>query len=196
MAARFYTVSTHSIRSERAALAPRWGIKPSRTWFVARPASLGRVEGPTYGLGIATRVAPRGGFMTTHRAQCTCGQLSVTCEGDPVSTWVCHCFDCKRATGSAFSFGARFPDTSVCIEGQATEWVRIGSQGGRITSSFCPLCGAAVYATNSGMLGFIRVRGGCFAEVDFPPPPTISAFHDARKYPWLELRCEPLDRRG
>lgn len=131
--------------------------------------------------------------MTTHRAQCACGQLSVTCEGAPVRTGVCHCFGCKRNTGSAFSFGATYREAQVRIEGRTSAWVRIGDEGGRGTRSFCPVCGVTVYGTHEARPGFVRVEAGCFADLAFPPAPTMSTY-DERTYPWLALTCEPLER--
>ena len=132
--------------------------------------------------------------MTTHTAQCACGQLSVTCKGDPTRTAVCHCLACKQNTGSAFSFSAVYDAQRVRIEGAATDWVRIGDEGTRGTQCFCPVCGVTVYGTNEQRPGFVRVSGGCFADLAFPPPPTLSVYDDDRRYPWLDLTCEPLER--
>jgi len=83
--------------------------------------------------------------MIKRRAECSCGQLSITCTGEPVRVSVCHCLACKRRTGSAFSFNARFPEANVAIEGHAREFTRVGDEGGRITYSFCPDCGTTVH---------------------------------------------------
>ena len=40
--------------------------------------------------------------MTTHHAECSCGQLQVDADGDPVRISMCHCLACQRRTGSAF----------------------------------------------------------------------------------------------
>ena len=34
--------------------------------------------------------------MEKRTATCRCGQLQVTCEGEPVRVSVCHCLDCQR----------------------------------------------------------------------------------------------------
>jgi hypothetical protein len=132
--------------------------------------------------------------MTSHRAQCACGQLSVICEGAPVRTGVCHCFDCKRNTGSAFSFGATFRAENVRVEGQTREWVRIGDEGTRGIRHFCPVCGVTVFGTREAAPELVRVEAGCFADLAFPPAPTMSTYDDDRTYPWLALTCEPLER--
>ncbi|MBL6853100.1 MAG: GFA family protein [Alphaproteobacteria bacterium] len=133
--------------------------------------------------------------MVSRRAECTCGQLSATCEGEPLRVSVCHCLACKRRTGSAFGYSGWWREKDVTIAGRATEYVRIGDDGGHITSGFCPLCGAAIYTRNNGIPGVVGIPAGAFADLSFPPP-TVSVYHESRGYRWLELHTEPLEKRG
>ena len=41
-------------------------------------------------------------------AACSCGQLQVTVEGDPMQIALCHCLACQRRTGAGISNKARF----------------------------------------------------------------------------------------
>jgi hypothetical protein len=50
-------------------------------------------------------------------ATCRCVNLRAECAGEPVRVSVCHCLECQRRTGSAFSVQARFPAGSVEVEG-------------------------------------------------------------------------------
>jgi len=133
--------------------------------------------------------------MDSRKSECSCGQLSAVCHGEPVRIAVCHCLACKRSTGSAFSYNAHFPDAQVVIDGRATEFVRIGDDGNRITRSFCPTCGTTVFYRNSGISGVISIPVGGFADPAFPPP-TVSVYHVSRGCRWLEIRADPLDKRG
>ena len=131
--------------------------------------------------------------MTTRRAECSCGQLSATCSGEPLRVSVCHCLACQRRSGSAFAFTARFAEANVATEGRATEFVRIGDEGSRATFSFCPTCGTAVYYRVDRMPGMIAVPIGTFADPSFPSP-TVSVYHDeSRRHRWVEIRTEPLE---
>lgn len=95
--------------------------------------------------------------MVTRRAECSCGQLSATCAGEPIRVSVCHCLACKRRTGSAFSFNARFAETDVSVQGRAAEFTRIGDEGGRITYSFCPDCGSTVCYRINAQPGVVAI---------------------------------------
>ena len=133
--------------------------------------------------------------MTTRRAECQCGQLSATCSGEPYRISVCHCLACKRKTGSAFGFGAWFRKSDVSTDGHATEFVRIGDDGSHITNNFCPKCGTTVLWSIDKIPGVVAVSAGSFADLSFPPP-TVSVYHESRRFPWVEIKAEPLEKRG
>jgi hypothetical protein len=129
-----------------------------------------------------------------HVAACSCGTLTVTCEGDPVRVSICHCLACQRRTGSIFGVQARFPKSAVTIEGTSKEWVRVGDEGTHIHFNFCPTCGATVYYTAEWMADSIALPVGAFADPTFPPP--RFAVYETRRHPWAvmpDLACERLD---
>jgi hypothetical protein len=121
----------------------------------------------------------------TRRAQCSCGQLSVACEGEPVRRSMCHCLDCQRRTGSAFGVQARFPKSAVTISGRSTAYARKGDSGGTATMHFCPVCGSTVYWEPDSTDGVVYVAVGAFADPSFPPP-TISVYGE-RRHSWLQI---------
>src|SRR5271165_3511481 len=108
--------------------------------------------------------------MITRRAECSCGQLAAICSGEPIRVSVCHCLACKRRSGSAFSYNARFASEKVSFEGRAAEFSRIGDNGGRVTYSFCPDCGTTVHYRIDDQPGLIAIPVGAFADAAFPPP--------------------------
>ncbi|HXM00650.1 MAG TPA: GFA family protein [Rhizomicrobium sp.] len=109
-------------------------------------------------------------MMTTRVATCRCGQLRATCSGEPVRVSVCHCLECKKRTGSAFSYQARWPDDRVEIIGDHKSWSRTGDGGGRVTYRFCPICGSTVAYAIDDMAGVTAIPAGAFADPSFPAP--------------------------
>ena len=126
-------------------------------------------------------------------AACSCGQLSITCEGDPVRVSLCHCLNCQRRSGSAFAIQARWPRDRVTIAGRAHEYTRVGDEGTSATFRFCPTCADTIYYTNEGMPDHVAVPVGAFADPTFPPPQL--AVYSVRCHPWLTLAStiEELD---
>jgi hypothetical protein len=132
-------------------------------------------------------------ILTSERtATCQCGQLSVTCAGEPSRISVCHCLDCQKRSGSSFAAQARFPEAKVTITGRSHEWSRVGSEGGGAMFHFCPVCGSTVFYRNIDMPGLVAVAVGAFAEPEFPPP--FYSVYEGRKHDWVEIVGHGIDR--
>lgn len=127
--------------------------------------------------------------MTHRKASCSCGQLHLLCEGEPVRISICHCLECQKRTGGPFGAQARYPSERVTIEGRATHWSRTGDSGGTATFSFCPICGSTVCWA---LPGFVTVALGAFADPGFPPP--HASVYEDRQHPWtLAIGALPIE---
>ena len=104
--------------------------------------------------------------MARRSASCSCGQLTVEVEGDPVRISICHCLACQRRTGSAFAMQARWPREHVRIEGDATEYVRISDEGEERSFFLLPALRGDVYYWSDPER--IAVPIGAFADPNFP----------------------------
>ena len=123
--------------------------------------------------------------METREAACSCGQLRLTAEGDPVRISMCHCLACQRRTGSAFGMQARFPEDRVRIVGHYADYVRTSDAGEERTFHFCPGCGATVFYKTADAPDVIAVPIGAFADPSFPTP-TVSVY-ESRRHPWVSV---------
>ena len=131
--------------------------------------------------------------MSTHDAACSCGQLRLTAEGDPIRVSMCHCLACQRRTGSAFGIQARFPAEWVRDRGSVTTFVRGSDESDEeVTFRFCPDCGATVFYTLSAAPDAIAVPIGAFADPSFPAP-AISVWEE-RRHPWVAVPASETRR--
>jgi hypothetical protein len=124
--------------------------------------------------------------MASREAACSCGQLRLEADGDPVRISMCHCLACQRRTGSAFGIQARFPSDRVHVAGRFSDYVRRSDEGGEErTFHFCPDCGGTVFYKTADAPDLIAVPVGVFADPSFPPP-TVSVY-GSRQHPWIAL---------
>ena len=72
----------------------------------------------------------------TRSGSCLCGQVTYTLEGEPFLTGVCHCVDCRKESGSVFTFYAKWPIEAFRYTGM------VRTSHGR---SFCPDCGGRLF---------------------------------------------------
>ena len=120
--------------------------------------------------------------MTTRHASCSCGQLRVHCEGEPIRISMCHCLACQRRTGSVFGVQARFPRANITSDGRSATFKRKADSGNTITFHFCPDCGATVFWTIDAQPELIAVAVGAFADPLFPEP-RFSVF-ESKRHGW------------
>jgi hypothetical protein len=104
---------------------------------------------------------------------CLCGAVRYSVRGQPLRTGLCHCADCRRTSGSAYSmFGV---------------WERSAYEGtGELATfegrSFCPTCGCRVVHLRDTeaeiMLG----------SLDDPPTDIVPNYElwTPRREPWLQ----------
>jgi len=118
-------------------------------------------------------------------AACRCGALRAECSGEPVRVSVCHCHDCQRRTGSAFSAQARFPAAAVIMEGEARTYTHIADSGNKGRFHFCPACGSTIAYEIDAMPGLIAIPFGALAGTDLPPP--VYSIYESRKADWVSI---------
>jgi len=145
------------------------------------------------GATAAAAESEQGSKITTRKASCRCGKLSVTYKGpDPKRITLCHCNSCQLRTGTAFSIQGRFPRDNVKIEGKSTKWtfpddaekpIKFRScDSGKATYHFCPVCGTTVYWDIAAAPDVIGIAIGTLTDPTFPPP-KISGF-EKYGHPW------------
>jgi hypothetical protein len=125
--------------------------------------------------------------MTARHAACSCEQLRLTAEGEPVRISVCHCLACQRRTGSAFGIQAGFNADQVQVAGRFSDYSRISDEADakEHTFHFCPDCGSQVFYTEPDEPDLIVVSVGSFADPSFPPP--TESGYDFRRHSWVAL---------
>ena len=106
------------------------------------------------------------------KAECACGQLKVTVQGDPLSTGMCNCTYCQKRTGSAFGLSSYFDKENqlISIEGEHRAFRRTSQRGRWFEHHFCPECGSAVFWYGEQAPDWIGIAIGTFTDPDFPKP--------------------------
>ena len=127
----------------------------------------------------------------TRTATCRCGQLCVTCTGEPVRVSVCHCYDCQKRSGSVFAAQARFPADAVMISGEHKLYEHIGDSGNLASFHFCPTCGTTLWYHARPHRDLFAIPTGAFADKDFPEP-IYSVFEEC-KHPWVTIAGDGIE---
>lgn len=126
--------------------------------------------------------------MTTRIAACHCGEIEVACAGDPRKVSLCHCEQCQRRTGSAFSVAVFYARDQVTVRGETARYVRPSASGFAVDFHFCPACGSNLFWYPERMPALIGVAMGGFADRDFAMPE--QAVWAAEGHRWVSLPAD------
>ena len=118
---------------------------------------------------------------------CLCGQVRYKVLAKPVETVVCHCLNCQKQAGSAFSVVAFFPRDSLQVTGKLQTYEDLGTSGQTVFRRFCGTCGSPVITDteNAPDMGLIFIKAGTLDEVD-DLQPSVHVWTE-RKHCWLTL---------
>lgn len=93
-----------------------------------------------------------------------CGTFRYTVEGSFGDVRYCHCSQCRRGNGTAFSANASIERSQWTLEGPQDEVTEFEHKPGRF-KAFCSRCGSPLYARSSQDPNDIRVRLGGFEGI-------------------------------
>jgi hypothetical protein len=93
---------------------------------------------------------------------CLCGAVRYSVRGEPVRVGRCHCTDCRKESGSAFSVYGQWPIEAFELSGE------ISSYDGR---GFCPRCGSRLLNPAEPGDTLIEIRIGSLDDAPFELKP-------------------------
>lgn len=116
---------------------------------------------------------------------CLCGQVRYRARGKPDFGGFCYCCDCRRVSGSGRVPFVGVPSHQLEVTGRTEQHIKRGGTGQPIVRSFCPRCGARLFANPQSAAGTTILYAG---TLDDPSQfePTI-AIHLESRAPWEPL---------
>jgi hypothetical protein len=121
---------------------------------------------------------------------CQCGALRYEVSTIPSMTYTCHCTECQRTTGSAFSLAITVPDSAFRLTKGTPRLVSRRADSGRtVTRWTCPECGG--WIAGSAQPGAApgemirRVRAGTLDDRSWLRP--TAHFWTRSRQPWVTL---------
>lgn len=102
---------------------------------------------------------------------CQCRNVRYEIRLEPLTVYACHCTECQRQSGSAFSLSMVVPREAIAIiGGKPKEWLRKHESGRIISCLFCDQCGTRLYHNPRVNAAISIVKSGTLDEAaKFPP---------------------------
>lgn len=128
---------------------------------------------------------------------CLCGAVRYRYEGRPLGTSICHCEECQRSTGSAFSTQLAVRTDRLELDGETpATYETIGTDSGeRRERRFCAKCGSPVFSVLAELPEMAFIKAGTLDDKSSLRP-TMEAWRESAQ-PWTQRgRFRPALRRG
>jgi hypothetical protein len=117
---------------------------------------------------------------------CLCGQVTYSCDAEPVATAVCNCTDCQRQTGTSFSVVVAVPRDALRVDGDSLSSFTTTSTetGTPLARQFCSACGSPIVSVpHEGPL--VYIKAGTLNDRSWLEP-QLAVWCDSAQ-PWVPL---------
>ena len=91
---------------------------------------------------------------------CLCGQLRYVADAETPMAAVCHCSNCQKQTGSAFSWLVIVPSAQLRHSGTLKTYLDRGDSGSVVRRQFCPDCGSPLFSEMDSAPGITAIKAG------------------------------------
>lgn len=124
-----------------------------------------------------------------HTGGCLCGAVRYTITAEPAMQVICHCKNCQRQSGSAWSMIEGVPEAAVTIDGTPKSYEDHGDSGGSVVRQFCGTCGSPLFSRVASAPGMLFIKAGTLDDTSgFDPK--VQIWTKSRQH-WVDLGAVP-----
>jgi hypothetical protein len=123
--------------------------------------------------------------MLNIQGGCLCGAIRYSSDAKAAFIGICHCRDCQKFTGSAFSFVLGVSKAALNVQGALKRFVSSGDSGNQVSRQFCLDCGSSIAEETSNRPGLIIINCGTLDDPSSATP--VRELYCERALPWVQL---------
>src|SRR5580765_9093163 len=101
---------------------------------------------------------------------CLCGKIRYSANAEPAFTGVCHCRNCQKQGGTAFSIVVGVPAAALSVQGEMKTFHDKGDSGKTVDRRFCPDCGSPIVTEVEAMPGMAILKAGTLDDTSWLKP--------------------------
>ena len=101
---------------------------------------------------------------------CLCGAARYQVEGEIGEAGICHCKNCQRQSGTAFSVNIAVQRRDVTLSGELKTFVDSSDSGEEVLRRFCANCGSPLFSELSRFPDMIVIKTGTLDDTSAIKP--------------------------
>ena len=109
-------------------------------------------------------------------------------KAPPLGVYNCHCKNCQKGTGTAFSLVVALPKPTLNVQGTLKTFTGRGDSGKATYRRFCPECGSALIDEAEVMPDVVMILAGTLDDASWVKP-AMEIYCDSAQ-PWVSLGGE------
>jgi hypothetical protein len=121
----------------------------------------------------------------TLTGRCACGAVRYTASAAPIAMLNCHCRDCQRASGTAFSSIVLVPTAALVIEGSPKFHASTADSGNTVRRAFCPECGSPLFSDSAASAAATAIKAASLDDPGIFKP--MFDIWTASACPWVQM---------
>lgn len=120
---------------------------------------------------------------------CNCGAVRYVLTQEPQAVAVCHCRNCRKQSGSAFSVNLVVPESAMQVTGELASYDDLDTGSGKpVHRQYCPHCGSPIRSLMESSPGVAAVKAGTLDDPGrFKPGLHVWT---ASALPWVEIPAD------
>ncbi|MGB3431106.1 GFA family protein [Achromobacter sp.] len=116
---------------------------------------------------------------------CLCGKIRYMLMAEPAVVAICHCTNCQKQGGGAFSVNLALARADVRMSGELSVFEDKADSGGVVLRGFCGACGSPILSELPGRPKHVYVKAGTLDDRSGIVP-TMQVWCRSAQ-PWVEL---------
>ncbi|MFN0023202.1 MAG: GFA family protein [Parvularculaceae bacterium] len=118
---------------------------------------------------------------------CACGVVRYSLAAPPLMIYNCHCANCQKITGSAFTVVATVFESALSFtSGEPRRTVWAADSGNERFGLFCGACGSRIANGQTPSIGMLSLRAGTFDDTSWVEP--VGDIWTGSAQPWVSFR--------
>ena len=117
---------------------------------------------------------------------CSCGAVRYTLSAPPLAVAACHCTQCRRQGGAAFSVNLIVRASTLAVDGDLVTWDDPDTESGApLHRDHCGRCGSPIRSVPSAAPKFVALKAGSLDD----PAAFAPSMHiwTQSKLPWVTI---------
>ena len=125
--------------------------------------------------------------MSKIKGGCLCGQIRYESDAESLLTVLCHCSNCQKNSGTAYSTNVAIPKGELRVDGEPSTYIDSSDTGNAVSRFFCPNCGSPLVSESDG-LDLTIIKAGTLDDTSWLRP-TMEIYCDSTQE-WTKLKSE------